>query len=242
VPDAPDDLVRAARVGGSATGSTALRQLGVWTAPDRRLHVRLPPHAGRRHHPDHPGEDLPEQAAVCLHWSSRFSDEPTPLTFSATVSLLTALEHALDCWPPEYAIAAIDSALHLRLLSRTSFERLRRDLPARHRVILDEVDGRAESGTESICRVRLRRRGLQVLPAVRVPGVGTVDMVVEGRLVVETDGREYHTSDEQFELDRRRDAQLTAQGYRVLRFSYRQVLYEWSSVEHAIRAALAEAA
>lgn len=242
VPDAPEDLVRAVRVGGSATGPTALRQLGVWTAPDRRLHVRLPPHAGRRHHPDHPGEELPQRAAVCLHWSSRFSDEPTPLTFTAAVPLLTALEHALDCWSPEYAIAAIDSALHLQLLSRSALEQLRRDLPLRHRALLHEVDGRADSGTESICRVRLRRAGLQVRPAVRIPGVGTVDLLIEGRLVVEVDGREYHTSDEQFEVDRRRDTQLAALGYRVLRFSYRQVIHEWPSVERAIRAALADAA
>jgi very-short-patch-repair endonuclease len=107
--------------------------------------------------------------------------------------------------------------------------------------VLNEVDGRAESGTESITRVRLRRKGLRVEPQERIPRVGTVDLVVEGRLVVEVDGREFHTSEDRFEEDRRRDAELVALGYRVLRFSYRQVLYDWPAVERAIRAALAAA-
>jgi very-short-patch-repair endonuclease len=242
VPDAPADLVRAVRVGGSATAATALRTLGVWTAPDDRLHVRLPPHTGRRHHPDHPGRELPPTSSVCLHWTSRFSEEPTPLTFTACEPLLTALEHALDCWPAEFAIAAVDSALHLEVLPPAALRRLRHGVPPRHRSVLNEVDGRAESGTESITRVRLRRKGLQVEPLVRLPRVGTVDLVVEGRLVVEVDGREFHSSEDRFEEDRRRDAHLAALGYRVLRFSYRQVLYDWPSVERAILAALADAA
>lgn len=242
MPDAPAELVRAVRVGGSATGPSALRLLGVWTAPDDRLHVRLPPHAGRRHHPDRPGEDLPESARVCLHWTSRFSEEPAPLTFTETVPLRTALEHALDCWSPELAVAAFDSALHLGLLSPAAFDRMRQDLPPRHRRILESVDARAESGTESITRMRLRARGLRVEPAVRIAGVGCVDLVVEGRLVVEVDGREYHTTDEQFELDRRRDARLAALGYRVLRFSYRQVMFDWPAVQAAVLTALADAA
>lgn len=40
------------------------------------------------------------------------------------------------------------------------------------------------------------------------------------------DGRRYHVGDEQFEADRERDALLAAWGYRVLRFSYRQVVEE----------------
>lgn len=233
--------MRAVRVGGCATGPTALRELGVWTAPDHRLHVRLPPHQGRRHHPDEHGRELPEGAAVCLHWSSRFSEEPSPLTFTPAAPLRTALEHALDCWPPDFAVAAFDSALHLGLLSPAAFDRMRRDLPPRHRPTVAAVDARAESGTESICRYRLRAGGLRVQPQFSIEGVGDVDLLVEGWLLIEVDGREFHTGD-QFERDRRRDAKLAALGYRVLRFSYRQVLYEWPTVERAVRAALRNAA
>ncbi|HUR85734.1 MAG TPA: type IV toxin-antitoxin system AbiEi family antitoxin domain-containing protein [Solirubrobacteraceae bacterium] len=46
------------------------------------------------------------------------------------------------------------------------------------------------------------------------------------RLVVETDGHEHHGTRTAFEHDRARDAHLTALGYRVVRFTYRQVLHE----------------
>jgi uncharacterized protein DUF559 len=44
------------------------------------------------------------------------------------------------------------------------------------------------------------------------------------RLIVEADGRETHLTRAAFESDRERDARLTALGYRVIRFTYRQVL------------------
>lgn len=45
----------------------------------------------------------------------------------------------------------------------------------------------------------------------------------EHRLVVETDGREGHLTPAAFEADRARDAALTALGWRVVRFTWRQV-------------------
>jgi len=46
------------------------------------------------------------------------------------------------------------------------------------------------------------------------------------RLVVEVDGRDVHTTRRAFERDRRRDQRLTLLGYRVVRFSWRQVMHE----------------
>jgi very-short-patch-repair endonuclease len=43
------------------------------------------------------------------------------------------------------------------------------------------------------------------------------------RLVVEIDGFAYHSDRESFENDRRRDAILAAAGYRVIRFTWRQL-------------------
>ena len=43
------------------------------------------------------------------------------------------------------------------------------------------------------------------------------------RLIAETDGAATHLTPTAFEEDRKRDAQLTAAGYRVVRFTYRQV-------------------
>ena len=49
-------------------------------------------------------------------------------------------------------------------------------------------------------------------------------------LVVETDGWETHGTKAAFKSDRRKDAALTAAGYRVMRFTYDDVVYEPDTV------------
>ncbi|HEU4974659.1 MAG TPA: type IV toxin-antitoxin system AbiEi family antitoxin domain-containing protein [Baekduia sp.] len=58
------------------------------------------------------------------------------------------------------------------------------------------------------------------------------------RLVVETDGWAYHRGRRAFERDRARDQELVAAGYRVLRFTHRQVAREPGAVAATIRRAL----
>jgi hypothetical protein len=50
------------------------------------------------------------------------------------------------------------------------------------------------------------------------------------RLLVETDGRETHLTPQAFERDRAKDAALTVAGYRVVRFTYRQVVHDPAAV------------
>jgi predicted transcriptional regulator of viral defense system len=59
------------------------------------------------------------------------------------------------------------------------------------------------------------------------------------RLIVETDSRTYHGTAEAFERDRARDARLTAAGWRVVRFTRRQVRWEDDSVAELVRLLLA---
>lgn len=70
------------------------------------------------------------------------------------------------------------------------------------------------------------------------PGI-RVDLMIGERLIVEVDGREHHSDPVAFERDRVRDARLSALGYRVLRFSYNQVMFDWPLVEASILAATA---
>ena len=58
------------------------------------------------------------------------------------------------------------------------------------------------------------------------------------RLIVETDGWRYHRSRSAFERDRRRDATLTAAGYRTLRLTHRQLTTDHQAVARALRVAL----
>jgi very-short-patch-repair endonuclease len=74
---------------------------------------------------------------------------------------------------------------------------------------------------------------------VEIAGVGRVDFVIGDRLVVEVDSEQYHTDPAKYEGDRRRDAALSILGLRVLRFSYHQIMDEWSTVDRAVMAAVA---
>lgn len=76
---------------------------------------------------------------------------------------------------------------------------------------------------------------------VRVSGVEVDFLWRDRRLIVETDGYRAHAGREAFEADRRRDARLLADGYRVLRFTFRRVGEEPDAVVAAVRAALARA-
>jgi very-short-patch-repair endonuclease len=57
------------------------------------------------------------------------------------------------------------------------------------------------------------------------------------RLVVETDGWGTHRARSAFKRDRRKDAALTADGWRVVRFSYDDVAYDGATVVRRLRAA-----
>jgi very-short-patch-repair endonuclease len=64
----------------------------------------------------------------------------------------------------------------------------------------------------------------------------------EQRLVVETDGRQFHAHPRAFETDRRRDQILVAHGYRVIRITWRQLRDEPLAVLARVTMALTAAA
>ena len=57
-------------------------------------------------------------------------------------------------------------------------------------------------------------------------------------LIVEADGFQFHGHRAAFETDRARDARLQLLGYRVLRFTYRQVLEDRARIAATVRALL----
>ncbi|MDX6682299.1 MAG: hypothetical protein QOG94_2338 [Solirubrobacteraceae bacterium] len=62
------------------------------------------------------------------------------------------------------------------------------------------------------------------------------------RVIAEVDGRDVHTTRRAFEHDRRRDQRLMLAGYRVVRFTWRQVSGEPATVAATMRELLAQAA
>ena len=227
-----DSLVRAARVGGRATCATALDLLGYWVPTDGVLHVAV---AGDRTQLRDP-RDAKRRLAdpqTRVHWCDR------PGGTRLIVDPIVALGHYSRCAAPDLLGATADSVAHRSPALLPRIAGLARVVPRRFGVVLAAVDGTTESGTEFLLRWRLRRYRLPMRPQVPVPGVGRVDFVVGERLVIEVDSKRYHTETAAFESDRRRDAALSRRGYRVLRFSYRQVMDDWGSVEAAVLAAVA---
>lgn len=229
------DLIRAVRVGGLATATTASRELGLWTPPDPRLHVAVPRGIGRVRDPDDAQRPLGRRTDVCIHWTDGLgSAEPAQRV--APVGLL--LEHVLRDLPPALALTVVDSALNRRVLKQDGFRALVAGLPRRLAEVARCADASSESGLESITRYLLRLAGLRVETQVRIPGLGRVDLLVEGHLVIELDGWEFHGDKEAFEQDHRRDTVAASRRYRVLRFTYEQVMHDWPSVYAAVLAAL----
>jgi very-short-patch-repair endonuclease len=74
-----------------------------------------------------------------------------------------------------------------------------------------------------------------------IDGVGEVDFVIGGRLILEADGRENHDGTDKRHKDLVRDAKAAALGYRTLRFDYDLIVHDWPVVEAAILAALSRA-
>ncbi len=152
---------------------------------------------------------------------------------------MTLLQHAFASLPPVHALTILDSALHHRFLRDSDVAALAALVPIRLRPVVLAADGRADSGIETIARYLVRLAGLRVAVHPILDGIGEVDLLVEGRLIVELDGKEWHDGDEAFERDRHRDMVAATTRYRTLRFTWRKVLFEWPAVEAAVLAALA---
>lgn len=102
--------------------------------------------------------------------------------------------------------------------------KLRGNRNGRVRSVLDMVIPRADSLLEVLANTAFQRAGLRVRRHVEIPGVGEVDFLIEGILVVETDG-ESHLQPRQVKKDRGRNNATMVAGYLFLRFGYDFVVH-----------------
>lgn len=230
-PDEDNELMRAVRVGGRLACCSAAAHHGL-AIRGNRLHVEVPEHASRLRDPLDYRHRVSRETVV--HWNGH-----NRLAGALVAPVADALCQMAICASPERTVAAVDSALRRRQLTVAEWSTIVAQLPRRLRRLLCRTDAKAESITESVVRFRLAMLGIEPSTQVAIRGVGRVDFVVGAALVIEVDGKQYHTDKGQFEKDRRRDALLSALGYRVLRFSYHQVFERWSEVRAAILAAIA---
>ena len=210
--EAPSDAVRAVELGGILGGESALRSLGVWVSHDTGLCVASPRTASR----------LPKlrQDEYRVHPSTFVWPEGIRWRMGVVDALVVLAARVT----PVHLIASIDSALHLGVLSARELDVLCARLPGRLRFVRALVDHRSESGIESIFRVSATGQGWDVQIQVAVPGLGRVDNVVNGWLIIETDGDGFHSTRAQRARDRARDAAAVRRGMRSHRFGHDQIM------------------
>jgi very-short-patch-repair endonuclease len=230
-PELAAEELAAYRVGGRLTGLSGARRHGLWTPRSGVLEVLVKAGARALRTPHDPRLRLVEApGAAQVRWRDH--------GVTGTRTLANAVECIRDVvrtQPTIVAFAVIESALHRGVVTKGQQRALLRGRPGD---LLQRASRLSESGGESLLAFHLLALGLDFRQQVNVNGVGRVDFLVGDRLVIEVDGAQFHTGPA-FENDRRRDAALSALGFRVLRFSYTQVERRPGEVVAAILAARA---
>jgi very-short-patch-repair endonuclease len=91
---------------------------------------------------------------------------------------------------------------------------------------------------ETLARKCFRQAGITVETQVYVDGVGYVDLLLDGWLVVELDGR-HHGDWRQVKKDQHRNNRYVVQGYTVLRYYYADVVHRPQQMLTEVLAVLA---
>lgn len=220
-PGADAELIAAARAGVVLSCITWARRAGLWVLAEDRCHVAADPGAAGGKPP-----------AAKVHWSKPLAPRHPDALVDAAPNALVLLAR---CQPFEAALAAWDSAVRKGIAVPDELARL--PLPPAARDVLASVSSFADSGLETIFRVRLRWMRVRILTQIWIAG-RPVDFLIGERLVVQLDGG--HHVDAQRTGDIAHDAQLKLLGYHVLRFTYAQIIGDWPAVQDTIMRAVAQ--
>lgn len=155
------------------------------------------------------------------------------------MSLGDALVQVISRESAGNAIASIDSALNQHLLTHQQLDEVFARLPRRLQRLRQRANAESQSGLESIFRIAAEDAGWRVDIQVKISRVGHVDILIDGWLVIELDGAEWHDEDSARDEDARRDAELILLGYRYHRFRHGQVLTQMSLCLEVVRTILA---
>jgi very-short-patch-repair endonuclease len=207
---------------------------------DQRVHIALARNASRLRTNYAPGSLglSPDTSAqeVVLHWQDLQSTKEC-----WRVSVADVLRQMTTWTDRETAIACIDTARTVFAYSASDIRSIFDSAPIGDRLTSRRSRPGSDAGTESVVRQRLESRGVVVDQQVSIPGVGRVDMLIRGtRIIIEVDGKNFHSREDAFENDRRRDAELAALGYIVIRLSFAQVFANWARCERSILEALSQ--
>lgn len=152
--------------------------------------------------------------------------------------LKDAVVQALRCLPDLEALVIAESAVFRHgleleyLMDQTQGRR-----NAKARAVVELVEPGADSLLETIGRVLFRRAGFDVKCQVHLDGIGWVDFLIDGWLIVEFDGSQ-HGEPRQYKKDNRRGNLSLTKGAATLRFNYEDVVYDADRMLATIREVL----
>lgn len=194
---------------------TMARQMKLWVIRDPQL-----PHAATAS-----GRPIP---GFVVH---RVSGVPT---------LMDVLRQCVSCGTEVEALTVFESAV---VNKHCTIPQLRveftKHTDARARTIIELLDPQSMSILETVARYYLRKEGYNVQGQYYQKDVGHLDLLVEGLLGIETDGRAFHANFEGWETDLQRDNFLTINGLWHLRIPSSIVLHRPDIMIEWVRLALA---
>lgn len=218
--DAHHAFLHAAMHGGAPSCTVVGRLHGLWMLRTDALHVWL---GGAGHH-------TPIDDACVIHWDAGV------IELGCLPPVANALLQIAHCAGEEVFFAALESALRQNLLPPNRVNWLRRRLRPDLKWLIAFTRSDADSGLESLVRLRLHKLGITVRTQVLIDDVGEVDILIGDRLIIETDGRDNHDGRSFRHKDLRRDAAAATRGYETLRLDYALIVHDWPHVEAAILA------
>ncbi|HEY1531499.1 MAG TPA: type IV toxin-antitoxin system AbiEi family antitoxin domain-containing protein [Galbitalea sp.] len=229
----PPDAIRAWRVGGRLTCLSAAQNYGLWVPELSRLHLEVPHSAARLRSPvdRHTRLAAMDEPPPVVHWRGRLSPGSR---FS--VSVMAAIDQIFRCQGDETGFVILESALNLGRLAQGDSVALVNSLPVLSRRLCRHANHLSDSGGESLLKLLLLRLGIPFRQQVLIANRWPVDFLLGEHLAIEADSKAFHSDPYR---DRKKDAELSSAGVRVLRFMYSQIRYELPAVELAIVAALA---
>ncbi|MCL2514428.1 MAG: endonuclease domain-containing protein [Microbacteriaceae bacterium] len=231
-PTVDPDLLRAFRMRSRVTCITAAQKRELWVIDDGHFHVA--PRVLNSHFRADVREPPPH-----VHWTKNLIDptaDQLPLA-----SLRSMLAHIAGCQPLEAAVAVFDSALNHGLITIEELKQLASAHGKGFDDVLPHCSALADSGLETVTRLRLRWAGIPCREQVRIHG-HRVDLLIGERLIVQLDGIQHLTDPKQLVMDREYDRMLRRLGYTVVRFGYADVMRHWDLTFAEITALIAQRA
>ena len=144
------------------------------------------------------------------------------------LGLVETLVSVAQCSPLHVAVSLVDQVLADDRVLPAALRAAGAPRERRWHEVVDLADRRAGSAMESLARVHLALAfaglGVRVEPQVHLRGLGRVDLLVDGWLVVETDGFAFHADRASYREDRRRNGVLSRHGYVWLRPTFEDVV------------------